>query len=161
MAQSTLESTVAEIVSQADRLRLRHVPEYPVHVSYCAIFCQNEDQFNALNGAAIAAGSLAETTPTGPVYIVAPMQTAAGPLRIVKIRKPDPTRPERGDADFALKDYDSFKTANLARPGFKLIKREHFEMLELVDSAFDVRVYFSNPPVERHPNIKRALAAQG
>jgi hypothetical protein len=66
----------------------------------------------------------------------------------LKIRKPDQTRPERGDADFAVKNYEEFKNSCLTKPGFGVIERDTFEMIELMDSSFDVRVYFSSPPVE-------------
>lgn len=67
---------------------------------------------------------------------------------LLKIRKPDPTRPERGDADFTLRDYNSFKEKYLKdAEHFKLIDRGNFEMIELKDPKFDVRSYFSNIPL--------------
>ena len=38
-----------------------------------------------------------------------------------------------------------FKEKYLSQKEFKLIMRENFEMIELIDPQFDVRVYFSNP----------------
>ena len=60
-----------------------------------------------------------------------------------KIRQPDETRPEQGDVDF-ISDYRQFKSKYLDNKRFTLIKREKFEMIELKDSDFDVRVYFSS-----------------
>ena len=158
MNHNNLESTVSAIVKQANELRLRHSLGYPARVSYCAIFCQNAEQFTSMNSQASSIGALANDTSTGPVYVVPPIETVMGPLRIVKVRKPDPTRPERGDADFAVEDYEAFKAANIGRPGFSLIERGHYEMIELMDRDFDVRAYFSHPPVEEHPGIKESLA---
>jgi hypothetical protein len=90
-------------------------------------------------------GSVAQETPTGPVFLIAPLPTAAGTLRILKIRRPDPKRPERGDADFTVADYDSFKNAHLGKTGFSLIKRTDMEMIELIDPSYDVIAYYSHP----------------
>lgn len=160
MKQNELVSTAISIVGQANKLRQLQAPCEDVHVSYCAIFCQSDDEFHRLVAVAESIGILANNTATGPVYVVPPIETVIGALRVVKIRKPDPTRREQGDADFAIADYQAFKAANLKRKGFSLIEREHFEMLELVHKDFNVRAYFSNPPVERHPGIRETLAEQ-
>ncbi|MBI5220288.1 MAG: hypothetical protein HY978_00420 [Candidatus Liptonbacteria bacterium] len=49
--------------------------------------------------------------------------------------------------------YAEFKTAHLGQPGFSLIPREGYEMIELIDPEFDVRVYFSNPPLTQQLGI--------
>ena len=123
-------------------------------------FSQSEDEYTEMNNQAKSIGTLASDTSTGLVYAINPMPTVAGGLQILKIRKPDPTRPELGDADFALKKFNDFKEKYLDKPQFKLIVREHFEMIELMDNKYKVRAYFSNPPVEEHPGIKEALSSQ-
>ncbi len=92
-------------------------------------------------------------TSTGPLFKIAPLQTVAGPLQLLKIRKPDPTRTERGDADFTVSDYPTFKAKYLQRPGFRLIERPEMEMVELVDLTFNVRAYFSNPTLMKQLEI--------
>jgi hypothetical protein len=88
-------------------------------------------------------------TPTGPIFLLkSPLNTAGGILRLVKIRSPDPARPQRGDADFTVPDYLAFKRQFLGNKGFSLIERPGIEMIELVDPKFDVRAYFSNPPLD-------------
>jgi hypothetical protein len=89
--------------------------------------------------------------------VIPNITTPAGILRVLKIRKPDPTRTERGDADFSINNYHEFKNHVLSRPGFSLIRRPKTEMIELIDNNFDVRAYFSYPPVETHDGIKEAL----
>jgi hypothetical protein len=146
------------IVHDALALKNAHVPDHPVTVSYCCVFSRDDPEFDKWTSAAGARGAVAKDTPTGPVFVVPEINTAAGPLRVLKIRKPDATRGERGDADFRLEQYEDFKRAYLGRPGFNLIERSEFEMVELVDSQFDARAYFSNPPVETHAGIREALA---
>jgi len=73
---------------------------------------------------------------------------------LLKIRKPDPTRPELGDADFTVENYPEFKQRHLSKTGFSLIqKRKDFEMLELADPKFHVRAYFSNPPLDKQLKV--------
>lgn len=151
---------IVDVVQQAIELRDLHIDAFQGHVSYCCIFCQSELQYHELRTEFENAAKLAKTTETGPVFVCSPIPTAAGELRIIKIRKPDSTRTELGDADFATRDYVNFKTAHLGESGFKLIERSDFEMLELVDPDYSVRCYFSNPPVEQHPGVREALAEE-
>ena len=158
MWNNQLKTLVKQIIQQASELKEKHAPQFSGHVSYCAVFCQSDAEFTKFHKQALKIGKIADETKTGPVFAISPINTASGPLRIVKIRRPDLTRTERGDADFGLDDYDAFKDFALARNGFSLIERDAFEMIELVDPAFDVRAYFSNPPVEEHAGIKGALS---
>lgn len=154
----SLADKVAAIVADAAALKDRHTDSGAAHVSYCAVFCHSTAEFAELDAAARSVGVLANDTQTGPVYVVPAVSTTAGPLRIVKIRKPDQTRTERGDADFAVPNYSALKQSALDRDGFKLIERDDFEMIELMEPGSDVRVYFSHPPVEEHAGIKETLA---
>lgn len=146
---NTINKILEYIIPKTLELNQIHIPDESVRVNYSAIFCQNYVEYEALNMEAAALGAIAEDTPTGPLYkFHKPLQTLACPLWFIKIRKPDPTRPERGDADFVLKDYNSFKEKYLKdMKYFKLIDRGNFEMIELKDSKFDVISYFSNIPL--------------
>lgn len=99
-------------------------------------------------------GNVIKETPTGPLFHITPLNTVAGKLQLLKIRKPDATRPELGDADFTVTNYAEFKKKCLSQRGFKLIVRENFEMIELVDPQFNVRAYFSNPPLNEQLKIE-------
>ncbi|MCL4386918.1 MAG: hypothetical protein M1355_00730 [Patescibacteria group bacterium] len=149
MKKEDLILLVQEIVKKVTNLKDKHTDQKNVPVHYVAIFSQNQEEYDSLLKTAQQMGSLLKETPTGPLFQVEPIDTISGPLRIVKIRIPDPTRPEKGDADFAAKDYQKLKDVCLSKPGFELIERETFEMIELMDKSFDVRIYFSNPPVEK------------
>ncbi len=71
---------------------------------------------------------------------------------MLKIRFPDSTRTERGDADFTISNFFEFENIYLSKPGFKKIQKPDFYMIELMD--FDVRAYFSNPPLDEQLNLK-------
>ena len=60
----------------------------------------------------------------------------------LRIRKPDPERPQVGCNDFET-DYESFKNEYLSDhpKNLRLIKRPEYEMIEFRDPNFDVLAY--------------------
>lgn len=146
---ATINEILEYIIPKTLELNQVHIPNESTRVNYSAIFCQSEAEFEELNKEAAEFGDVEEDTPTGPLNkFHKPLQALAGPLWLLKVRKPDSIRLERGDADFTLKDYNSFKEKYLKDSDhFKLIDRGNFEMIELKDSKFDVMSYFSNIPL--------------
>ncbi len=140
---------VQKIVKKAVDLKNKHTSEKEAKVNYACIFCQNEGQYDKFLIIMKSTGKLIKETPTGPLFHIYPLNTVAGKLQLLKIRKPDATRPELGDADFTVKNYSEFKKKYILKTGFKLIPRENFEMIELIDPEFNVRPYFSNPPLDK------------
>lgn len=154
MTEEDLKTFIKDIVADAVGLKDRYTNQTDIPVGYACVFAQSETEFNALSKTAEGmAKTLLKSTTTGPVFKIPPLMTRAGALQILKIRTPDPLRKERGDADFNLPDYTAFKTRFIGQSGFKLIPRETFEMIELAKPNVDVRVYFSNPPVEQQYNL--------
>jgi hypothetical protein len=91
-------------------------------------------------------GKVIETAENGLIYRLKKIiETSAGIPKLLKIRKFDSTRPEMGDVDFTT-NYKLFKKTYLDNQKFSLIKKDRFEMIELKDSDFNVRVYFSSIP---------------
>lgn len=149
MTEDALTSHVLDIVEAAVRLKDKKTDARGIAVGYACIFSRNDGEYDELRRIAEISGKEIKLTPTGPVYRIPPLPTSAGALQVLKIRVPDETRTERGDADFNVSDYESFKESVLGQSGFTLIPRGDFEMIELMDPDAHVRVYFSNPPVER------------
>jgi len=154
METDKLENIIQEIVKQARDLKNKHTQEKSAPINYACIFSQNESEYHELLLATDAIGKIIEKTPSGPLFQIRPILTVAGQLKLLKIRAPDTTRTEKGDADFTVLDYQSFKKKHLKKGGFKLIIREKFEMIELKDKSFSVLAYFSNPPLNEQLNIK-------
>ena len=150
-----LTTKIQTIVKQAKELKDKHTDQYSAPVNYVCIFCQSEVEFEELSKLAQKIGRVIKQTYSGPLFLIEPIETAAGKVRLLKIRKPDPTRPQQGDADFTVKDYQSFKEKYLKLPNFSLIKRPEFEMIELKDLDFDVLAYFSHPTLEELLGIKK------
>jgi len=105
MDMITLKQLVKEIVNKANDLKNKHISEKNAQVNYACIFCQNKDQYESLLAAVQTIGKVIEETPTGSLFHIQSLNTVAGNLRLLKIRKPDETRPELGDADFTVENY--------------------------------------------------------
>jgi hypothetical protein len=145
----TINEILDYIIPKTLELNQAHIPGEATRVNYSAIFCQSDDEYEQFHKEASQVGDVIDDTATGPLYkFYKPLQTVAGPLWLLKIRKLDPTRPERGDADFTVNNYISFRDKCLKdAEHFKLIKRENFQMIELKDPKFDVLSYFSSIPL--------------
>lgn len=154
MNEEHLKKSIQDIVEKANKLKNKHTLEINAPVNYACIFSQNKDEYTNLLELVKKIGKVIKETPTGPLFQIYPIKTVAGLLKLLKIRRPDSTRPERGDADFTVTNFIDFKKKYLSKKEFKLIKRENFEMIELMDLEFDVRTYFSNPPLDKQFNIK-------
>lgn len=61
---------------------------------------------------------------------------------LVKIRKTEAIKPQRGAIDFKVNNYEMFKKEYVNKEGFTLVKKEMYEMIELSNPEFDVLVYF-------------------
>lgn len=154
MEKNELKNLVSNIVEKANILKDKYTEEKTAQVNYACVFSHDDEEFVSLNEAAKSLGNIVKETPTGSLFRIEPLDTVAGKLQLLKIRKPDQTRMERGDADFTVKDYDSLKKKHISQDFFKLIQRDDFEMIELMNPMFDVRVYFSNPPLGEQLEIK-------
>ncbi len=147
MNSKELKLLVKQIVEKANALKNKHTDQKKAPVNYACIFSQSDGEYENLINITKELGKVIKETPTGPLFHIKSLNTISGNLVLPKIRKAASTRPERGDADFTIENYSQFKKKYITQPGFKLIKREKMEMLELVDSRFNIRVYFSNPPL--------------
>lgn len=149
MKKEEMIEIVINLVNDACKLKNRHTDESDAVVNYACIFPHTDNEYNMYYEVAAEMGTIAKETATGNLFLVDSIPTVAGNLRLVKVRKPDPTRTERGDADFTVKDYNAFKSKVMEKEGFKLIERPTMEMIELMEDGADVRVYFSNPPLDK------------
>lgn len=151
---NNLIKTINYIVSRSTELKNKFTNASTASVEFVCIFCQNDGEYQEFTLAIETLGKIAETTTSGFTYLLnEPIVTSAGPLRLVKVRKPDPKISKRGDADFNT-DYQIFKEVHQGDPKFELIKRETFEMLRLSDPDFNVMACFSSIPKSKELGIK-------
>ncbi len=149
-----LKNLVKNIVEKATTLKNKHIDDKNASVNYACIFSQSKEEYEGLIKVVREIGKVIQETPTGLLFHIEPLQTVSGVLKLLKIRIPDLTRPERGDADFTIFNFPKFEKKYLSKTGFKIIKKPDFYMIELIDSNFDVRAYFSNPPLDEQLKIK-------
>jgi hypothetical protein len=140
-----MEQLIKYIVQKAFTLKDRYTDQKNIPVYYACIFCQTSDEYNLFIEEANKLGRKVEERSNSLLFRISPIDTVAGKLELLRVRQPDATRPERGDADFIVPDYPSFKSKYLNEPGFKLIPRNGSEMIELHKERDAVRVYFSAP----------------
>lgn len=76
------------------------------------------------------------------VELYEPIEVEENRITHLRIRKPDPERPQVGCNDFET-DYKSFKKDYLSghSDNLRLIKRPEYEMIEFYDPSFDVLAY--------------------
>jgi hypothetical protein len=154
MNKEKLLQYIKNIVEKSKELKDEYTDEINARVNYACVFCQSDKEFDHLVAVAKELGSIVHETSTGPLFNIAPLETVSGILKLIKIRKYDVQHPEWGDSDFTVNNYIDFKSKYLNEDGFSLIKRENFEMIELMKKDFAVRVYFSNPPLDEELGIK-------
>lgn len=145
MTIKEFKQLIQNIVAKSFSLSIAHTAMSNTPVNYACIFTHEIGEYDNFIILAKELGSILKETETGPVFHITELSTVAGNLPLLKIRRPDKERPEQGDADFTIADYEKFKNGFLGKTGFSLIKRPEMEMIELIDSSYDVLAYYSSP----------------
>ena len=153
MQNRDFTGVVNYIVDESIKLKSQYTTEIDVPIEFACIFSQNSKEYQEFSETVKKLGKVVQDTPTGYTYkLNIPIKTNAGILKLIKIRKPDPLRKERGDADFNT-NYSEFKKKYQNKPQFELIDRGNFEMLRLSDPKFDTMACFSSIPLSQSLNL--------
>ena len=112
------------IVEKAHKLKNKYTTEINAPVNYACIFSHSKEEYDGLVEFVQTVGKIIKKTPTGLLFQITPIETIAGKLQILKIRFPDITRPECGDADFTVTLFSDFKKKYLTKKGFKLTPQQ-------------------------------------
>ena len=89
------------LVDKTAQMKNEFTDAVDVPIEFACIFCKSDKEYKHLTAEIQKLGKVVQDTPTGFTYLLnKPLETRAGTLRLVKIRKPDPQRKERGDTDF-------------------------------------------------------------
>jgi len=143
MNRSDVEKIVKYLIDQGLAAIHKRTNEKTPAIDYVAIFSKDENEFQELLAVAETMGKEVDqgTARTGKTYLLdQPLTTPAGVLYLLKIRKPDDTRPQRGAPDFKIQNYAQFKEKYLRSSGsFTLMLKKDYEMIEL--KGVDVLVY--------------------
>ena len=152
MNDNDFDTLLKDVVSKCVRLKDKHVEEKNLVIDWICVFAQSDSQYKNLVEHASQWGHVVDNTHSGPVFrFDKPLITIAGIPNVLKIRIPDPSKPELGDVDFST-DYETFKNKYLDGKHFTLITREKFEMIELRENKSEVICYFSSIPPSKLVN---------
>jgi hypothetical protein len=146
MKREGIEQIVDYLVRHALEALDRRAEHFGAELDYVAIFSKDDQEFDELVLCVEKLGTEVDyqMRKTGVTFHLAqPIMTEFGDLKLLKIRKPDPTRPQRGAPDFVIQNYDEFKQKYLYTSGnFTLMFHTHTEMIEL--KGVDVLVYLKS-----------------
>ena len=146
MNNEELKKIVTYLVKQGLDTIENNTDENQAVIDYVSIFSKDDNEFKNLELVAETMGVQVdkENIKTGKTYLLnEPIETPAGNLKLVKIRIPDATRPQRGAPDFKIQNYQQFKEKYLQSSGnFTLMTRKDYEMIEI--KGVDVLVYIPN-----------------
>ncbi len=146
MTKEDLGQIVNYIVNRGIEAIHDNTDEKDLPIDYMGIFSKDDAEFTRMEHLLSTLGKPGDKTASksGPTFLLdEPLSTPAGLLKVIKVRKSDPTRPQRGAPDFRVNDYQAFKEKYFlsgTNSNFSLIVRKEYEMLEL--KGIDVLVYF-------------------
>lgn len=123
MNKKAVEKIVKDIVNQSTLLKNKYLENDKSPIDWVCIFSQSELENKEFNKTVKSFGKVIQETETGPIYkLDQSIKTNAGRLLVLKIRKPDKKRPQRGDGDYRVGDFKSLKRKYLSKRQFSLIK---------------------------------------
>ena len=100
---------IKEIVNKSNELKNRYTDEVNAKVNYACIFCKNDDEFNRYIRVLKAdKNSVIKDTYSGPLFKLNGLETVAGKLKLLKVRRYDDKHLDLGDADFTVTNYYEF-----------------------------------------------------
>lgn len=113
----------------------------PIHS--LTVFSHSENEFEFLKELLSTMGSPYNENNGPRVTLYEPIVVDNNTITHLRIRKPDPERPQVGCNDFDVKEYETFKAEYLAKhpENLVLIKRPDYEMIEFRHPDFDVLAY--------------------
>lgn len=111
-------------------------------IVYLTIFSHSQSEYETLIKILATMGTPYSANNGLRADLSTPITAGKSSITKLRIRKPDPERPQVGCDDFEV-DYESFKDQYLAAhpESLRLIKRPEYEMIEFFDPGFDVLAY--------------------
>ncbi len=132
---------VKYIASETSRMA-RKIIGKDLPIKSLTVFAHSQSEFELLIEILEKLGK-AYNYNNGPrVELYEPIETGKNHITHLRVRRPDPERPQVGCNDFEV-DYRTFKNEYLSKrsENLFLIKRPEYEMIEFRDKEFDVLAY--------------------
>lgn len=113
----------------------------PIHS--LTIFSHSKEEFDFLKEILSDIGTPYNENNGPRITLHEPITAGKNIITHLRIRKPDPERPQVGCNDFDVDDYETFKAEYLAKhpENLILIQRPEYEMIEFRHPDFDVLAY--------------------
>ncbi len=130
-------------VAARSRTLIERITHRSLAISYLTLYTHREEDFVRLCTFMSELGKPVDVEDGIRFVLKSPIKTRSGPLKRVRIRKPDPYLAHVGAGDFTVGDYTDFRDAELAQnPGnIRMIQRDGYQMMEFHDASFDVFAY--------------------
>jgi hypothetical protein len=139
--QKELIKAVKYIASETSKMAQKIVGKtFPI--KSLTVFAHSQTEFEILTEILAKIGKSYNYNNGPRVELYEPIEVEENRITHLRIRKPDPERPQVGCNDFET-DYETFKSEYLSQypDNLILIKRPEYEMIELRDKEFDVLAY--------------------
>ncbi len=139
--QEELIEVVKYIAVETSRMAQKIVGKiFPI--KSLTVFAHSQPEFELLEKILAKMGKPYNYNNGPRVELHEPIKVGSNRITHLRIRKPDPERPQVGCNDFET-DYEVFKRKYLSKhlENLRLIKRPKCEMIELHDPGFKVLVY--------------------
>ncbi|MEX2008461.1 MAG: hypothetical protein WD850_03160 [Candidatus Spechtbacterales bacterium] len=115
---------------------------YPI--TYLTIFAHSQEEYDGLVAMLASLGEVSEANNGQQVKL----NEAIDGIPRIRVRKPDPQRPQVGCVDFDAGEYEDFKNKYLnSSEHLRLIERPDYEMVEFFGPQFDILGYVVSAPV--------------
>lgn len=109
MNRDSILKKLRDIAENLIKLKNKYLEEKNLPIDYLTIFTHSGSEFKNLKKAASKLGKVVAEN-NGPAYLLnKPITIPTGQLKIFRIRKPDPERPQVGCGDFEVKNFEEFK----------------------------------------------------
>ena len=139
--QEELVETVKYIAAETSKMSQKIVGKtFPI--KSLTVFTHSQSEFKLLSEILVSIGKSYNYNNGPRVELYEPIEIEGNRITYLRVRKPDPERPQVGCNDFET-DYEAFKSEYLLKypDSLSLIKRPEYEMIELRDKEFNVLAY--------------------
>ena len=139
--QTELVEAVKHIASKTSSMS-REIIGKDFPITSVTVFSHSPEEFTVLSEILEKLGKPYNYNNGPRITLDNPIETEGNQIIHLRIRKPDPARPQVGCNDFET-DYNTFKTEYLGKypNNLTLIQRPEYDMIELHDARFDVLAY--------------------
>ncbi len=144
---------IKEIVEKSQILREEKLRNINTSLDYVAVFSSSPTEYDEYNEQASNIGQVYSETNTGITYLLTDeIETVEGPVKLIKIRKPDKEKPYLGAPDYAVENYEDVKNF-LIETEIAIAQKasDGFEILEI--KGEEVLIYIPSTPLSSEVNV--------